>query len=79
MTLGPVWDQELAAKVSQLLDDKIREILQEKFVAHFPEIFRSIKTAIVEYFDERYVALSETVVAATIAGAGVGSCRSQSI
>ena len=38
-------------------------------------MFGSIKIAMIEYFDERYVALSETVVVvdtATVATAGVG-------
>ena len=52
-------------------EDRIREILQEEFVAHFraqlPKMVGSIKSAMVEYFDERYVALSET--AAVIATA----------
>ena len=36
-------------------------------------MFRSIKTAIVDYFDEHYVALSESVaIAATTAVAAAG-------
>ena len=41
-------------------------------------MFISIKTSMIKYFEERYVALSETVVSAataTIAAAQVGSGR----
>ena len=34
------------------------------FREQLPEMFGSIKTAMVEYFDERYAALAETAVAA---------------
>ena len=45
-------------------------------------MFRSIKTTMIEYFDERYIALSETAgTAATVAvvAVGVGLGRVSSI
>lgn len=65
------------------LDARIREILHDQVVALFraelPKLFGSIKTAMVEYFDERYAALTETATAAATAavaptgeGAGQG-------
>ena len=65
------------------LDARIREILHDEVVAMFQaelsEMFGSIKTAMVEYFDERYIVLVETTaaaaaaaVAATCGGAGRG-------
>ena len=50
------------------------------FRAQLPEMFGSIKTAMVEYFDERYAALAETAAAAatsavTAAGVGGGAGR----
>ena len=54
------------------LDAKIREIMHDEvatlFQAQLPEMFVSIKTTMVEYFDERYTALAETA-AATVASA----------
>lgn len=48
------------------LDARIREILHDEVAAAFraklPEMFGSIKTTMVEYFDDRYAALAETVV-----------------
>ena len=68
------------------LDDTIMKLLQEEVVAYFQaqltEMFRSIKTTIIEYFDECYVALSEIAAVAattTVAAAGVGSGRVYSI
>ena len=50
------------------LDVRIREILRDEiaelFRAELPELFGLIKTAMVEYFDERYAALAETAAAA---------------
>ena len=61
------------------LDARIREILHDEVAASFqaqlPEMFRSIKTVMVEYFDERYAALAETAAAAAtsaVTAAGVG-------
>ena len=64
------------------LDARIREILREEiaelFRAELPELFGSIKTAMVEYFDERYAALTETATAvATAAVAAVGGGASR--
>ena len=64
------------------LDARIREILHDEVVALFraelPELFGSIKTTMVEYFDERYAALTETAAAvatAAVAAAGGGDGR----
>ena len=64
------------------LDARIREILHDEvaalFRAELPELFGSIKTAMVEYFDERYAALTETAAAAAtaaVAAAGGGASR----
>ena len=66
------------------MDARIREILQDEVAAAFraqlPEMFGSIKTVMVEYFDERYAALAETAAAAatsavTAAGVGGGAGR----
>ena len=63
------------------LDARIREILHDEVAAlfrvEFPELFGSMKTAMVEYFDECYAALAETAVAAAAAtiettGGGAG-------
>ena len=52
-------------------DARIREILRDGvaalFRAELPELFGSIKTAMIEYFDERYAALAETAAAAATA------------
>ena len=50
------------------------------FRAQLPEMFGSIKTVMVEYFDERYAALTETAAVAstsavTAAGVGGGADR----
>ena len=64
------------------MDARIREILHDEvaamFQAQLPEMFGSIMTAMVEYFDDRYAALAE-VVAATIttsvSATGLGTGR----
>ena len=58
------------------MDDKVATL----FRAQLPEMFGSIKTAMVEYFDERYANLAEMVAAAaasavTAVGGGVGVTR----
>ena len=66
------------------LDARIREIMHDEITAAFraqlPEMFGSIKTVMVEYFDERYAALAETAAAAatsavTAEGVGGGAGR----
>jgi len=66
------------------LDARIREIMHDEIAAAFRaqllEMFGSIKTVMVEHFDERYAALAETVAAAatsavTAAGVGGGASR----
>nr|KAJ0188655.1 hypothetical protein LSAT_V11C900501560 [Lactuca sativa] len=66
------------------LDARIREILHDEvaalFRAELPELFGSIKTTMVEYFDERYASLIETAAATattavTAAGRGAGRGR----
>ena len=56
------------------MDSKIREILQDEvaalFRAQFLEMFGSINTAMVEYFDKHYAALVETAVAAAVVATG---------
>ena len=59
------------------MDGRIQEILHEEvvalFQAHLSGMFGSIKTAMVEYFNERYAAIAETVsVVAFSAIAAVG-------
>lgn len=52
-------------------DKEIRRIIQEEVAAaireEIPEMFGSIKTTLIETFDEKYAALSEAVVAAATA------------
>ena len=61
------------------LDARIREILHDEVAAMFraelSELFGSIKTAMVEYFDERYAALTETAAAAAVVAAWGGAGR----
>ena len=63
------------------MDARNREILHDEIAAAYraqlPEMFGSIKTAMVEYFDERYAALAKTVAAAAASvvsavGGGIG-------
>ena len=64
-----------------LTEDRVREIIREEVVeivpGHIPEMFGSIKTAMMEYFDETYATLVETAVvtatkAITAASGGAG-------
>ena len=64
------------------MDDMICEIMHDEVAAMFwaqlPEMFRSIKTAMVEYFDARYAALTEAAAAAAtmvVSAAGLGASR----
>ena len=66
------------------LDARIKEIMHDEIAAAFraqlPEMFGSIKTVMVEFFDERYVALAEiaaaaTTLAVTTAAVGGGAGR----
>ena len=64
-----------------LTEERVREIICEEVVeivrGQIPEMFGSIKTAMMEYFDEKYAALAETAATAattdvTVAGGGAG-------
>ena len=64
------------------MDDRIREILQDRvaamFRAHILEMFGSINTTMMEYFDEQYAALTEAASTAAIAAVfatGLGAGR----
>ena len=56
-----------------LTEDRVREIISEEVIeivrGQSPKMFRSNKTAMMEYFDDRYATIVET--AATIASAAV--------
>ena len=60
------------------LDAWFREILYHEVVAivwdQIPELFPSIKTVMMEFFDDKYTSIIETVAAATSAVAGVSPC-----
>ena len=71
-----------------LTEDRVREIICEEVVeivrGQIPEMFGSIKTAMMEYFDDIYAALAETAAAtatsavtatATITATGGGASR----
>ena len=65
---------ELDARIRKILHDEVAAL----FRAELPELFGSIKTAMVEYFDERYAALAETAATAAtaaVAAAGGGAGR----
>ena len=65
---------ELDARIREILHDEVAALIR----AELPELFGSIKTAMVEYFDERYAALTETAAAAAtaaVAAAGGGASR----
>ena len=67
--IGQMRMDELDARICDILHDEVAAM----FRAELLELFGSIKTAMVEYFDERYVALAETAAAAAAAvGGGVG-------
>ena len=63
---------------SDTRDEEIRRIIQEEVAAairaEIPEMFGSIKTTLIETFDEKYAALSEAAVAA--ATAAIAATRS---
>ena len=65
---GPTTSEVVGQMRSNELDARIREILHDEvaalFRAQLPEMFGSIKTAMVEYFDEYYATIAETAVAA---------------
>ena len=60
-----------APESSGISDEEIRRIIHEEVAAviraEIPEMFGSIKTTLIETFDERYAALSEAAVAAATA------------
>ena len=65
-----------------LTEDRVREIIREEVLdivrGQIPEMLGSITTAMMEYFDDRYTTITETVAvtASTIeAAAGVGADR----
>ena len=64
---------------SDTRDEEIRRIIQEEVAAairaEIPEMFGSIKTTLIETFDEKYAALSEAAVAA--ATAAIAATRPQ--
>ena len=79
---GPVLPEVIGQISTDELDARIREILHDEMAAMFraqlPKMFGSIKTAMVEYFDEPYAALAESATAAVIAviaAAGGGVSR----
>ena len=78
---GPVLPEVIGQMSTDELDARIREILHDEvaaiFRAELAEMFGSIKTAMVEYFDEHYAALTEAAAAAatsavTVARGGTG-------
>ena len=81
---APVAPEVIDQEGPVLIEDRVREIIHEEEVelvrGQIPELFGSIKTAMMEYFDDRYAALAETDAAAvasavTAAGGGVGFGR----
>ena len=64
---GGVSDEELR----QMIHDEVAAAIR----AEIPEMFRSIKTTLIDTFDERYAALSDAAVAA--ATAAVAAARPQ--
>ena len=69
----------LMPESSETSDEEIRRIIHEEVAAairaEIPEMFGSIKTTLIETFDERYAALSEAAVAA--ATAAIAAARPQ--
>ena len=62
-------------------DEELRQMIHDEVAAairaEIPEMFGSIKTTLIETFDERYAALTDVVVAAAVAAArpqGVTRC-----
>ena len=68
-----------APESSETSDEEIRRIIHEEVAAairaEIPEMFGSIKTTLIETFDEHYAALSEAAVAA--ATAAIAAARPQ--
>ena len=63
-----------------MTEDRVREIIREEVVeivrGQIPEMFGSIKTPMMEYFDDRYASIAETTAAAAsavVAAAGTGT------
>ena len=60
-------------------DEELRQMIHDEVAAairaEIPEMFGSIKTTLIETFDERYAALTDVVVAA--ATAAVAAARPQ--
>ena len=54
-TIGQMRPDEMDAKIHEILQDEVATM----FRAQLSEMCGSIKTAMVEYFDERYAALTE--------------------
>ena len=71
--IGQMSTCELDARIREILRDEIAEL----FRAELPELFGSIKTAMVEYFDECYAPLAETTaaVATTVVTTTGGGAR----
>ena len=59
--VGQMRSDELDARIREILHDEVATLFQ----AQLSEMFGSIKSAMVEYFDERYVAIAETAIATT--------------
>ena len=62
-----------------LTEDRVKEIIHEEVIkivrGHIPELFGTINSAMMAYFDDRYVALAETATAAATATGGGGASR----
>ncbi|XP_052626743.1 uncharacterized protein LOC128133384 [Lactuca sativa] len=74
---APIAPEAIGQMRPDEMDDRIREILHDEvaamFWSEFPEMFGSIKTAMVEYFVDGYATLSEAAAtAATIAVSTIG-------
>ena len=58
-----------------LIEERVREIIREEVVeivqGRIPKLFWTIKSAMMEYFDDRYATLAETDDASTIAAVTV--------
>ena len=59
-----------------LIDDRVSEIIQEEMVTivwgQILEMYGFIKTAMMEYFDDKYASIAETVAAVAAASVGPG-------
>ena len=61
-----------------LIKDQVREIIHEVVVCIvIIELFGSIKTTMMEFYDDRYVALSDAtdITATTVVAVGIGTGR----